>query len=175
MAQEAVRRDELANSFDVFSTWVQGAAVVPLSVTVNPATSSFVTERIECRLMVGLFDYSNAADNSKLGIPTTRLTAPWGLYWQEGGCIVGMVSGIGAFSYNNSYVNLAAPGQPMDFTLHLRNPRRIDSMTLSLVSPSTSAGTNPDFISINAATGSTQVKLMAHFTFFGPRDTRMYM
>lgn len=174
MAQEAVRRDELANSFDVVKTWVQNAADQPLDLTVYPPFTSLV-ERVECKMMLQIWDASDTKDNTHLGIDPSYINSPIALYWRDGNVNVGMVASPGVRSYNTAATNMVSAGQPIDLITHFRDPKMIPVMNMSVVSPSVAAGSSPDFIKIVAAGVACSVRLMAHFTFFGPRDTRMYM
>lgn len=174
MAQEVVRRDELATSFDVFKTWVQAAAAVPLTLTIYPAVAS-VVERIECTMQIGIVDAVGAGGPANLGIPVTNIVSPMGLYWNEGGTLVGMCGSPNVLSYGDTDTYMAAQGKDMNLITHLRTPTLIQGgMTLGIAVAPTTTGQAPTFLSIAAGATACTVRLVARFTFFGPRDTRLF-
>lgn len=192
MAQEAVRRDELVDQFTIFKSvsLAFGDANLDPSWVVQVPIPARPISRMTCDLSVHVTEVETLTYTA---VNNTGV-APAALWCRELNCIVGKVAGTGAYiewrapySYETDdgkggrilttttdMKSITSPCQPMSTTTWFRPERDIRVMTLDLVDVATSMV--PFTIAApGGAAGAVSVRVLAHFTFFGPRDTRMYM
>ncbi len=193
MAQEAVRPDELVDSFTVFKSTalVNGDAAAHPSWVVDVPIPARPISRIHCDLSLHITEIETGA----YATVTNTGVAPAGLYCRELSSIVGQVAAMGVYSeyvFTSTHDHTPDDGkryevvteedlrvhasacQPTPVTTWLRPLRDIRQMTLDVVDVSTSMVP----MTLNApgsADGGVSLRMIARFTFFGPRDTRMYM
>lgn len=183
MAQEAVRRDELVDSFSIGKSVTQtdASSDTPVSWVVQVPLASRPISRIVCDLSV------NISEDEVLNFLSLKYTGAPALvlYCRELASVVGHVTSSGLSSLwrvteaDGKTVNLngnmqCSACQPQQITTWLRPERDIRQMTLDLMIPSGSSFA-PFTLYAPAAGGGIQLFVHARFTFFGPRDTRMYM
>lgn len=188
MAQEAVRRDELVDQFTTTRSIALADTSVtgPFSWTCQVPIPSRPISRIECDLTVYLSEVAPGVGSVKNGP-----SYPLHLFCTELSAVVGQVAGMGSsilYSAPYSYTNAvpanvvttelvsigSSPCQPIHCTTWLREPRDIRVMTLTLMEDSTTS-LIPFVPVVPAAFGVIEWFVTARFTFFGPRDTRMFM
>ena len=188
MAQEAVRRDELVDQFtttrsvSLASTSTTG----PFSWTCQVPIASRPISRIECDLTVYLDEVAAGYNDVKNGP-----AFPFHLFCSELSAVVGQVAGAGSsieYPFPYSYttvgptdvesIQLAQLGsatcQPIHCTTWVREPKAIPVMTLTLMEdgPTSLVPFVPELPAVGGVIGWF---VTARFTFFGPRDTRMYI
>lgn len=183
MAQEAVRRDELVDSFSIGKTvsLTNGDAATVMSwVSQVPVASRPIT-RMVCDLSVSI------AEAEVLDFSSLRYVGPVPLvlYCRELASVVGHVTSSGMSAVwrvteadgktidKNIDMQISAC-QPQQITTWLRPEREIRQMTFDLMIPSGSSFA-PFSLAAPAAGGAIEIFVHARFTFFGPRDTRMFM
>lgn len=171
MAQEAVRRDELADHLTTFKSVVAtsttgnvGASwVVPLPFPARPI------ERIQCSLWVQINEEEAKLDDVQYYAPTSTV-----LHCLETGEAVGIAAtGLVSYVYaaGPAYSRIAdSPCVTESMTTWLRQPTVLRQLTLTLHS---SSG-QPFELLPPALTGTMNMQIIARFTFFGPRDTRLF-
>ena len=171
MAQEAVRRDELADHLTTFksvaSTALTGSIgaswVVPVPFASRPI------ERIQCSLYVDIYELEDAIASTQYDGPVTTA-----LYCQEVGETVGMAStGISSsvFVAPATWSRITeVPCVRELTTTWLRQPTVLRQLTLTLLD-----STGAPFGLLEPSIGGTMnMQIVARFTFFGPRDTRLF-